>query len=410
MKLTYPLLLLGSLSLASCSTVAKQADEKTALLSGAEILCETSAFAIQTGYITSRANECSVTSDESVTLTIRPEAMTDPAGQPINNSPWYGFHVVPRTSGQVEVQLDYIGGRHRYEPKISFDGKSWSLLDADQITEKSETSVGLNLILEDNPFFVSAQAIMTPADHDEWTGKIGERSDATVSVFGESARGYPLKQIEIQTNPDVEKPYVVLVGRQHPPEITGAQALNPYAETILNGSELSNQFLDHFNLLIIPMINPDGVKDGNWRFATGGMDLNRDWGPFTQPETRAVREAFERFHSGEDEVAIFLDFHSTWRNLLYTQTDEEPTVPPMFTRDWVAAVEARLDSEVYPFTRDPRPLSERAISKNYMYRNFGVPSITYEVGDRTPKPANEDAARVFAEEMMKIFLDHKDKS
>jgi hypothetical protein len=31
--------------------------------------------------------------------------------------------------------------------------------------------------------------------------------------------------------------------------------------------------------------NPDGVDKGHWRLNDGGVDLNRDWGPFTQPET-----------------------------------------------------------------------------------------------------------------------------
>jgi murein tripeptide amidase MpaA len=218
-----------------------------------------------------------------------------------------------------------------------------------------------------------------------------------------------LKQIDVQTEPHKKKPYVVIVGRQHPPEVTGALALMPFVEAALSDTDLSKAFLDKFNLLVIPMINPDGVEDGNWRFNTGGMDLNRDWGPFSQPETRAVRNAFERFHENEDEVIFFLDFHSTGRNLLYTQADDEATNPPMFTRDWVAAVKARLDNDVYPFTREARHNSGRPISKNYMYDSFGIPSITYEVGDETPRAAIEQSAIVFSEEMMKQLLKHADK-
>jgi len=397
------------LGLTACATAPSQQKPIASLLTGETTLCETKEAEIRIGYTASRANDCRIVSDRRFVLTIEPEARVDPDGKTINNSAWYGFRVAPKTEESVRVRLDYIGGKHRYEPKISRDGVNWTRLKPSNVCEINETSVELTLKPGGEPLFVSAQEIFAPAAHYAWTDKIGQSPIANVSEFGKSARGQSLKQIDIQSEPEKKKPYVVIVGRQHPPEVTGAFALMPYVETILNKSELSEAFLRKFNLLVLPMINPDGVEDGNWRFNTGGMDLNRDWGPFSQPETRAVREAFERFQSGEDEVIFFLDFHSTGRNLLYTQTDEEPTNPPMFTRDWVAAVKSRLDEKIYPFTREDRHNSGRPISKNYMYENFGIPSITYEVGDETPRSAIDQASIIFSEEMMKGLLEHANK-
>ena len=254
---------------------------------------------------------------------------------------------------------------------------------------------------------MSAQEIFTSKAHDVWTDKIAVSPFVTESIIGTSRNGYPLRMLQVQTDPNVNKPYVVWIGRQHPPEVTGALALIPFTETVLGGGDLSDTFLKHFNVLIIPMMNPDGVEAGHWRFNDGGMDLNRDWGPFSQPETRAVRDAFRRFETGQDKIAFFLDFHSTWRNLLYTQTDAEPTNPPLFTKDWIAAVDKRLDDNVYSFTREPRAVSERPISKNYIYQKYGVPAITYVVGDATPRSAIDLSAKVFAEEMMKLLLEHE---
>lgn len=79
----------------------------------------------------------------------------------------------------------------------------------------------------------------------------------------------------------------------------------------------------------------------------------------------------------------------------------------MFARDWVAEVDARLDDDVYTFTREPRPMSERPISKNYMYDTYGISAITFEVGDETPRDAIDLSARVFAEEMMSLLLKHE---
>ncbi|MDB2437873.1 hypothetical protein N9W89_04105 [Hellea sp.] len=45
--------------------------------------------------------------------------------------------------------------------------------------------------------------------------------------------------------------------------------------------------------------------------------------------------------------------------------------------------------------------------KNYIYDTYGISSITYEVGDETPRSAIESSAIVFAEEMMSLLLRHK---
>lgn len=370
-------------------------------------LCENAGAAIRADYITARANACRVSAPDAFRLTIRPEALTDPDGVKINNSAWYGFRVDPKTDAPLTVQLSYEGGRHRYVPKISYDGQSWTALDDEQVTAQSPNLVDISLQPDGRAFLISAQEIFTPADHDQWSAKIAALPFVERSVIGRSRDGYPLTMLEVQTEPQTDKPYVAWVGRQHPPEVTGALALMPFSETVLGDSDLAKRFREHFNVLIVPMMNPDGVTAGNWRFSNGLMDLNRDWGPFSQPETQAVKRAFERFARGEDRIAFFLDFHSTQRNLLYTQADSEPTSPPFFARDWVRAVDNRLDDNVYAFTREARHNSGKPISKNYMYEQYGISSITYEVGDETDRDAIDISARVFAQEMMRLLLEHE---
>lgn len=38
-----------------------------------------------------------------------------------------------------------------------------------------------------------------------------------------------------------------------------------------------------------------------------------------------------------------------------------------------------------------------------MYKRYGVPSLTYEVGDETPRAAAAAAAIIFAEEFMTLL-------
>ena len=44
---------------------------------------------------------------------------------------------------------------------------------------------------------------------------------------------------------------------------------------IMEQSSDSKNFLENFVLVIIPMMNPDGVIHGNYRCSLSGVDLNR---------------------------------------------------------------------------------------------------------------------------------------
>ena len=398
----------ASFALVACQTAPTGETPKSVLsTSMASPLCENDMAEIRTDHKTARLDACDPDSSNHFTFTIRPEKTIDPQGKAINDSPWYGFRVDPKKSGKIRISLNYENGRHRYQPKMSYDGVNWVIVPGSGKTSKRTAQYDFSVKVGDRPFFVSAQEAFTAAAHDAWTMKMADRADTTQSIIGMSRDGSPIRMLEVKTNANKTKPYVVWIGRQHPPEVTGALSLMPFTEKVLGGNELSERFLDNFNLLIIPMMNPDGVTAGHWRFNKGGMDLNRDWGPFSQPETQAVKSAFQRFESKQDRIVFFLDFHSTWRNLLYTQADDEPTTPPMFARDWLKAVDDRLDDDVYPFTREARHNSGKPISKNYMYETYGISAITYEVGDNTPRNAIKISAEVFAEEMMKLLLEHE---
>jgi hypothetical protein len=368
-----------------------------------DAFCQNEIAAIYTNFPAARANKCEIFSPSNVTLTI------DPENKPINGSAWYAFKIDPKNTGTLRVTLKYSHSKHRYPPKISHDGVKWDVLNSSKIDVISEDEIRLRIPLGTKPIYVSGQEIFSVTAHNNWIDQTEKRSFITKSIIGNSVEGRPLYKLEARINPKVKKPYVVFVGRQHPPEVTGALAFIPFVETVLGDSKLAKSFRDKYDIILIPNLNPDGVTHGNWRHNMNGVDLNRDWGPFKQPETQAIEKEFRRFKTGDDQIVLFLDFHSTWRNLLYTQTDAEPTNPAFFTRDWLQAVNDRLDEKVYKFTREANKNSGKPVSKNYMYMTYGIPAITYEVGDNTDRKSIAIAADIFAEEMMKTLLKQEGK-
>lgn len=333
------------------------------------------------------------------TLTITPE------DTPINDSPWYAFDIKDAKNQPVSITLSYIDGTHRYAPKMQLANGNWVEATNNIVVSEDEKTAEFIITPKSDSLRIAAQPIIDTDDHLAWSQDMAALSYVAFDVIGSSVEGRDIYKLEEVDAPEDDKPYVVLVGRQHPPELTGAQALMPFVETVWGPSDLAQQFRDHFNVIVIPMINPDGVALGHWRHNVGGLDLNRDWGPFTQPETQAVAKELERFRSGQDDMVLFLDFHSTWRNLIYTQLDSEASKPAFFTRDWIANVKAALPDDVYSFTREARKTSDRPIAKNYIYHTYGIPAMTFEVGDDTPSSSTQKASEIFAQEMMKLLLE-----
>lgn len=369
---------------------------QTALAKGP--YCAFDGVAIWTDFPTARVGGCTQ-QGEKIHLDIIPEV------KPINPSPWYAFRVTSDQNKKVSVVLNYTYGKHRYWPKVSADGLVWDTLKAGKIKiDKDQTQVRLSLKMKKGqPLWVAAQEILSSQQHNVWMVSQARKHDFLgLYKLGKSQEGRDIFKLESQSDQG-RKDTIFLVGRQHPPEVTGALAMIPFMETLVADTKLARDFRDRFRLVMIPNLNPDGVDKGNWRTNANGKDLNRDWGPFTQPETRLMQRELNRFRDGkEGALSLMLDFHSTYENLIYSQSAVEPTEPKDFAAKWQQAIRGRLPG--IEFRNVPSHNPKLPTSKGYVYKTFGAPAITYEMGDRSDRGEIRKLAIVAAEEMMKGLL------
>lgn len=376
-----------SILLSSCASVSPSFN--------ARIPCEAAAFTVTDDFAGARRGHCAVLSDDHVRITILPED-----DGYINDSPWYAFKVVPKVAATATITIRYLGGHHRYLPKISNNGVHWSAIDENRVAESADgKQVTFTVDVGDDNFWVSAQELITPPLYDIWTSKMTATNRVRATVLGESIGNRPISML--QTNA-AAKDVLFLVGRQHPAEVTGAIALFAFYETLLADTELAHDFRQRFDIVAVPMMNPDGIIGGNWRNNLGGTDLNRDWGPFKEPETQLIENLLTKLDANGKEIRVFLDFHSTQKNVFYTQDDDHPTTPALFTRTWLDNAKPRIQN--YPFTNQENPVGQIGVAKNYMYKRYGIPSSTYEVGDETDRDAIRESAHIFAEELMLLML------
>ena len=361
--------------------------------------CTTGLFTLQADYPGARLGPCQMIGPRDLEVRIEPE------DEPINPSPWYGFHAYATEpgAGTLAIQLQYGPYDHRYTPKTSADGAVWRALPTSAVTVLDEGDAVVRVQPGQGGLYVSAQENIGNSRYEAWLSTLAkDHSDARLIEIGRSVEGRPIRALHV--NPEAPR-HLLLLGRQHPPEVTGALALMSFVERLLamrrkacTQSGPTCAFFKGHGFMVAPNLNPDGVARGHWRHNVGGVDLNRDWGPFTQPETQAVRDWVDDLEATGQRLALALDFHSTYRNVFYVQDADSPTDPPAFARRWLARATAA--GNPVPFEYAPRPLTDLGTAKNYFHARFGVPSITYELADEENRSAIAASAAVTADALV----------
>lgn len=332
---------------------------------------------------------------DGLIITISPENF------PINHSAWYAFRIWSDEEKDVSVKLIYKEGRHRYLPKISTDGENWEPISSSHFKHnvKQETA-DLKLRVSPRTLWVSAQELMTSKEVFNWADTIEQISYVTGDTAGYSTLNKAIRVLKIAETD--QRNVIVVLSRQHPPEVTGQFAAQYFVEAILDSSDLARNFRKKFQVIVFPLINPDGADQGHWRHNAGGVDLNRDWYKFRQPETRNVSEYLQKnLLNDSTRVWYGFDFHSTGSDILYPISNKYIPDESSITRLWIDNMNLRLPES--PWEEEPYDITS-PIAKNWIYRTFGAEAITYEIGDETPRNFVKLKSIIAAEEMMKILL------
>ncbi|PZX52684.1 M14 family metallopeptidase [Algoriphagus chordae] len=320
------------------------------------------------GYATSRLSEVAYNSKtKEFELSIHPEFPE------LNSSPWYGFEIQKENQSSMKLRLSFEGYNARYAPKISRDKVNWTAFEDYKMEGKF---LEITLPPGSETIWISGNNPVSSKMAYSWMDSVNT-SDKRVSLetIGLSSEGNPINRMIIG-NPKLDK-VIMILGRQHPPEVTGYFGLRAFIDENLNGDKKFKKFLKEYSLVIYPLMNPDGVDRGNWRFnaSDSAMDMNRDWGIFSQPETSQVYEDFDNLVNTHDSEIVFsLDFHSTFYDILYLVTEEEGTLSKQFLDKF---------NEGAGTSKYSVNSVDNGVYKNWFYNHYDIESITYEMGDDT---------------------------
>ncbi|TXF87857.1 hypothetical protein FUA23_17000 [Neolewinella aurantiaca] len=350
-----------------------------------------------------RLNELRRDDDTSYTVTINPE------NEPINQSPWYAMRFVSDRDQTITVRLTYPPGvHHRYFPKVSTDRKVWAPADSTSVKPgPGQFSADVRLTLaEGEPLYLAGQEVINSADVKEWLETLSRKHGDVMAGFyvGESKLGRNLEAYRIGEGEMDDRPTIVLLSRQHPPEVTGFLCLQAFLDGVLEHPR-RDEFFTKYQLLVYPLLNPDGVDLGHWRHTAGGIDSNRDWAKYRQPEVRKVANNIVKLtKESRSDVVLGIDFHSTYKDVYYTHNDkvQPPTALPGFKDAWLAAI-ARGIGGGFRINEEAEPIG-KPTSMSWFRTQFGAEGITYEIGDGTDRAFVRKKGIVSADALINVLL------
>jgi len=149
---------------------------------------------------------------------------------------------------------------------------------------------------------------------------------------------------------------IVISARVHPGESVGSWMMKGALDFLLDPKNEEAELLrQNFVFKVIPMLNPDGVINGNYRCSLAGCDLNRRWkvpSKVLHPTIYNTKKLIEQF-SKERELLLYCDFHGhSRRKNIFMYGCNNPQSPE--------------DTRVFPFL-----LSKICPYFSYGYSRFG---------------------------------------
>jgi len=344
-----------------------------------------------------RLNNINQLNDSTFVLSILPE------NKPINPSPFYAFKIWSSSAKKVFLRFKYPEGyKHRYIPKIKSNG-NWKIVDS--LNFKFDQNISsLILTINETPKIISGQELHTSSIIYNWVNDLveGKENYVRFKKIGETKLNRPFKVLDIYKGLPKNKPVIVLLTRQHPPEVTGYFAFKAFLETILKENELSSSFLDKYRILAFPLMNPDGVDLGHWRHNAGGVDTNRDWSFYNQPEIKTTVDYITKIlNKNNSKLLLGLDFHSTYYDVFYTNIERKLTALPEFLPKWFSSLEERIPE--YKVNEKPSN-SKQPTSKGWFLYAHKAVGVTYEIGDDTPRDRIKLIGKESAQAMMRILI------
>ena len=182
-----------------------------------DTFCASDHILIDAHFEAGNLGKCTVKENGDFLLTLFPE--DDP---PINRSTWFAYRVSGADGDTVNIRMEFEHGYARYWPKYSLDGMAWDRMNEELVSLDEEKEwMEIRLPLTQTNVWIAGQEILDSRFYDRWLQALATDGEVETSLLGQSVEGRPIFLAETADKPE----FILLMGRQPPPEVTGAIGL-----------------------------------------------------------------------------------------------------------------------------------------------------------------------------------------
>ena len=229
--------------------------------------------------------------------------------------------------------------------------------------------------------------------------------ESMISTIGFSVEERPIYSLKFGHGPIK----ILLWSQMHGNESTTTKALFDCFNLFQTNNTISNAILEACTLFVIPILNPDGAERYT-RLNANEIDLNRDAQDLSQPESKVLRSAYNKFQpdycfnlhgqrtifgAGDSGVSATLSF-------LSPSQDEQRSLTP--NRRSAMVVIAEINDLLQIEIPSGIGRYDDGFNLNCVgdtFQNLGVPTILYEAGHYLKDYNREEARRFIFIALMK---------
>lgn len=170
---------------------------------------------------------------------------------------------------------------------------------------------------------------------------------------------------------------VFLSARIHPGESNASWMMKGVIDYLTSNTPEARALRDHFVFKIVPMLNPDGVINGNYRCALSGQDLNRRWkapSKVIHPVNFAVKRIVRSF-SKERDIVLYCDLHGHSRRKNIFMYGNNIKEQPHATRVFPYIMSKLCDYFSFEQSRFSMSKSKDGTARIAMFKELNIPNI-----------------------------------
>jgi len=202
---------------------------------------------------------------------------------------WYYFRVDGARGRTLKLVMTDFVGEYNFKPGacpmgpsivpvISHDGTNWESAASVQWDEQTKEAT-IEVAPERDSIWIAHQPPYTHSMLVKLLKEVDQFADARVEVIGRSVEGRDLELVTVTSEgiPDQDKKTVWLQARQHAWESGTSYVMEGALRFVTSNDPVAKDLRDKVVFKFTPMVDVDGVANGQIRFNGHGYDVNRHW-------------------------------------------------------------------------------------------------------------------------------------